>query len=108
MPFSFPIFFSFQIHIRDTKHKCLEWVSILLFLLILLMVLQVTTTPEADGSAANVCLLEQCLHCCEEAKGKQNKLKQFFQKIFFLNNTVGSERKSQHMLHPKWPRSQSR
>ena len=37
---------------------------------VLLMVPQVTTASEADGSAADVYLLEPHLHCCEEAKGK--------------------------------------
>jgi len=42
---------------------------------------QVTTASEADGSAAEVYLLEPCLHRCEEAKEKSSQLKQFFQKI---------------------------
>lgn len=67
------------------------------------MVLQVTTTPEADGSAANVCLLEQCLHCCEEAKGKQNKLKQFFQKIISLITQLDQKGKDSTCFIPNGP-----
>lgn len=35
-----------------------------------LMVPQVTAASEMDGSAADMRLLEPCLHCCEGAKGK--------------------------------------
>lgn len=55
--------------------------SLLVFPPVSLMVPQVNAASEADGSATDVCLLEPCLHCCEEAKGKQSWLKQFFQKI---------------------------